>query len=696
MRLLVVLAGLLVAGCAGGAFSHSFDAPADPGLSGVLRAIEEAAPRQRPAVVVAVTADPPGLLFFDLRTGARRWAVETEVLTTPILAGPAVVTTEGAGRIVARSVEDGRVLFNVEDEELRLVGADGEGDRVLIALARGEGESPRGLVVGGSSAGAHWQEDLPLPVGDPAVAGGIAVVPWAHQRVSFLDATNGQELARIRLSDTVAGHAFRHDRSVIVGQHELLRVTPQIQEANRSPEDVLEPPARPLPGLPPMMRDGYEGRFAIRHAYNRVRLIWALREGRELGLAEEGLGFAFYRIVFGLHHLDDEVRWITALPSDVVGASAAHHGILVATEAGELVYLQSSDGRPAWRAELGAPVVAAEIEIGDFEPDGSVEGELEPLPDQLRRVATLDDARLGAARALAIRHLARFADEEVTEELIALCADRSPGAAPARRAACDALSERTSGGPQVRRALEERASFLEDRPAPPVGSLARAAANMGIRNSVVLLIRHLEDPATPRDELVRLFEGLGRLGDRRAVAPIESYLRLYHADATDALDVEVLGAAAEALLQLDGTRFSIVEELSSDPLAPEPARSRLAEALTASRREENEEPTTAAEPAPRDEATPPPEEELPERITSEMRHAVFEPLEPRLRRCLQRTEGEPHPSARIVLTVRDDGRPGTVTVTPSALSECVEPLVRGLSFPRTQRGREALIHIVRD
>src|SRR5690606_4948557 len=198
-------------------------------------------------------------------------------------------------------------------------------------------------------------------------------------------------------------------------------------------------------------------------------------------------------------------------------------------------------------------------------------GEELALRAQLERAAALDDARLDGGRALAIRYLARFEDEGVTQALIALCAPRGVNG-PARRAACDALAARQSGARFVREALRGRASFLEDTPAPPVGALARAAANMRLRNVVPLLLGHLDDPSTPADELPGLLEGRGRLGDARAASPIEGFLRLYHADATDAREAEAIGAAAAALLALAPDRFSVVQELASDPLASEAAR----------------------------------------------------------------------------------------------------------------------------
>ncbi|MCZ7679315.1 MAG: hypothetical protein M5U28_11370 [Sandaracinaceae bacterium] len=282
----------------------------------------------------------------------------------------------------------------------------------------------------------------------------------------------------------------------------------------------------------------------------------------------------------------------------------------------------------------------------------------------------------------------------MTRNLIALCTPQGV-AGPARRAACDALAARENGANFVRDALRGRASFLEGTPPPPVGALARAAANMGLRNVVPLLLGHLDSPATPADELPGLLEGLGRLGDARAARPIEAFLRLYHADATDAREAEAIGAAASALLALAPDRFAAVQELASDPLAPQAARDRMSRALT-------EHQAAAAAPPPEPEPPPrrapapePATDDRPERITSEIRHEVLRPIEARLRRCLEPRGADPFPSARVSMFIDEEGRPQTISVMPAALQECIEPLIRSRTFPLTRRGREALVHVIR-
>jgi hypothetical protein len=688
---------LLSVGCGANAFNAGFQEREEPEFSRVLEELGGAEVRPDRPIVVAVTRDTNGLLAWDLREGRRLWMVDTEARSTPIAAGAYVVTMEPRGAVVRRA-SDGQRAFSVDDGELALVGADGEGERLVMTLARGQSDSPPGVVVGANRGSQTWMEEMALPVAVPAIVGGIVVVPWAQQRVSFLDAEEGRERARLRLEDAVVGHAFRHQGAVFLGQHELFEVDAQLAESSRRGDDFVCPQGRPLPGQPPLMADGYERRVAPDSARNRVRLAWAL-ETEEEGVAftDDLLYFVFYRMVFGLEAGADEARWVSVLPSDAVGADVVSGGILVATEDGTLRLLSARDGREGWRADLGAPIRAADVHARGLEVSMEVTGDADPLRVQLHRAASLEDPRLDGGRALAIRYLTRFTEDEITAQLIPICAQRTPGG-PARRAACDALAERRNGQSHVRAALDDRASFLEDTPAPPVGALARASANMNYRTAVPFLLRHLEDPATPVEELPGLFEGLARLGDARTANAIADYLRLYHADATDGREIEALGAAAAALLALDPNRFAAVQELAADPLAPEPVRERIARALT-QHRADSQPAQAPAQPEvqarPRPQPPPPPDPSLPERLTDEMRRAALRPVEARLTRCLEPQGAEPHPSARIAFTIDDEGRPQTVSVSPAALQACIEPIIRSRTFPRTRRGAESLTHIVR-
>jgi hypothetical protein len=696
-----LLIGVVLAGCGAQAFDAEFAERQRPALDVVMADLAAAPARETVPVVAAVCRSPAGIVLWDLREARERWRVATDVRSTPIVAGAYVVTTEADG-VIVRDVADGSRVHAIGDPDLHLVGADGEGRDAVIALARGQGESPLGVLVGIHDGAGAWSQDLPLPVGTPAVVGSSVVVPWGHQRLSILAMVDGAERLRLHLDHMVVGHAFHRGQRVYVGQHRFVALTPELFSDDRAhASDGIEPAGRPLPGQPPLLPDAYLPRVDADGAGNRVRLAWAFSPpaAEPAGLADDALYFVFYRLVFALAAGADEVRWVRTLPHDVVGVAATTGGLVVASDDGHVTMLAAADGRELLSTELGVELRAADVTADDFVPPApaaTAEADASSLADQLWAAASLSDARLGGGRALAIRFMARDASAEVTEQLIALCSDRTDSS-QARGAACDALAERTNGGAAVLVALHSGASFLDARPAPPVGALARAAGSMHLRQALPFLVQHLEDPATPTEELPGIFAGLGALGDARAIAPMERFVRLYHADATDAATLAALGAATTAILTLDADRADELQALASDPLAPEPARQRLTAALTPPAAAPEAPAATPPPPRPtRPPPPPPPDTSLPVSLDSELVETALAPVRTRLLHCLDRPgDADPFPSARMMIMVNDDGAIQTVSVTPAELQTCIEPLVRTRTMPRTRRGDEVVIHTLR-
>lgn len=538
----------------------------------------------------------------------------------------------------------------------------------------------------------EWVHELDMPVGRSALVGQRVLVPWATLRMSILEARTGRELARTRMQESVVGHVLVQDGTVYVGQHGLFRVQPGLEEGRRSSAPYYEPAGRPLPAQPPLLPDGYQVVPPPDNATHRVRLGWrAVADGDTVGLQDGTLYYVFYKLVFGLDADADEVRWVHVHPTDVVGLEITRQGPVLVDAAGEVVALDPATGLPRWKRSLGTQPQAAFVRVGGAEIAGDPVEAAEPAPlaTQLLAAARLDDSRLGGGRAFAARHLGRHDGAEVTGQLVDLCADR---AAPesTRLAACEQVATRTQGVDHVRAALGKRASFLEDVPAPPVGALARAAASMRARGLVSVLLRHLDDPATPNAELPGLFEGLAALGDASAARPVEEFLKMYHAERDDPELTSAVVAAGRALRTLKRSQgTAVLTAVVDDPLTGDQIRTGLRAAMAEPEPQE-------AEPQAQETAAPAPEPEeapdtRPERITAAMTTQVFRPVEAQLRRCL----GD-HPQARLAMVVAPDGAIGTVVVAPNDVQACIEPVVRGRSFPETRNtSSEQVVHVVR-
>jgi outer membrane protein assembly factor BamB len=106
------LVAAFAAGCGGGAAASAFSPTfpdSDAGrVTALSRRLESAPPREAPGVIVGTTNDAGHRLFaWDVTTGRALWAVPTAARGVPLVAGRLVLTDED-GRVVARSLRDGR------------------------------------------------------------------------------------------------------------------------------------------------------------------------------------------------------------------------------------------------------------------------------------------------------------------------------------------------------------------------------------------------------------------------------------------------------------------------------------------------------------------------------------------------------------------------------------------------------------
>jgi len=701
---LPILLASLGFGCGGGggaAFGQTFPDNRPEQLDPVLSRIAQSPPPNEAPMAVSLGGTPTELVAFDLAAGAVRWRQPVESTVAPQIAGRLVFTHEGS-ELVARDLASGSVVFREEDDHLPLVGAAGEGDLAVAVLSTGGGVGSKTRLVVARGGDVAWVRDVEMAFGVPAVRAGMLFLPWSNQNLSVLDGESGEELARLRISDEVIGHARSSGGAVYTGQSNLFRVTSTATRGTRDGAAWFGASVGELPGTPAFLRDAYAPPPAPQSALHRVRLDFRpAGEGESVSLADDTLYFTFYRLVFALDPATGDVRWAHQHDADVVGGSAQNGGLVVADASGALTFLGAADGRPTWTADSGAPSLVTSLRLADFSPTGSPMGEEMSLADQLSLAAQSSDARLSPAQVFAVVKMSTLESSAVTANLITLC-DRQALPDEVRGAACDAMGARVEGPEQLLAALERHARYLEGTTAPPVGALARAAGRMEEQRAVPLLLSHLRDPATSLPALLPLFDALGALGDRSAANPIRDFLRLYHADEAHEDLIVALGAGIEALVRLEGpVARETLEELAADPFGLPQVRGKARDAMAAldeadaeaSDRDRDRDTETEAESgAGADETTP---DDRPLTITAAIVEDVLTPVERQLALCLSNADGRPR-SARLILRLRGDGAIETASVTPEVVAACVEPLVRAQTFPANRRGvRQQVIYTIR-
>jgi hypothetical protein len=693
--LVCIVALALVAGCGGGnsaAFSHRFPDDRTDHVEAVVARLQAApASRERSVVVLAAT-DPARLVAYDLAAGRTLWEEPAELRTIPYIAGDYVVSQETGG-VVVRALDGGRVTGRMADDQLGLVGAAGDGSQGAFVLSTGGGVGATSVLVGLSGGSPSFRTQVDQALGLPAVRAGMIFVPWGSQNLSVLE-SDGTEIARVRITRGVLGHAFVEGSDIFVGQSGLGLLSRDLHSAADVPWLEISDIARP--GSPPLLRDAYSPPPSAASATHRVRLAFAPRAaGSSVELVDDVVVLSFYRLVFGLGDHGARAAWATQLPRDVVGVSVRDAGILTVDDHGTVRLLSRTDGRPIWSAEIGASATYAAISAGAFAPTGSPEGDALPLRDQLLSVAQSTDARLVPAREFAVRMLGNIDEPEVTTNLISLCEDR---ALPAivHTSACEALAARTTGGDAMIAALGRHAAYLEATSAPPVGPLARAAQAMGEHRATPLLLAQLRDPETRPEDLPAVLDAVSALGDSSAAQTIEDFLGLYHAESADSGLAPAMTSGIAALAHLAGPTArefltGIVEDRLSMPEAREAATTALATLDQAAAGPVEATETTETSAMEFTEA----DDTRPRELTPAMVGQILDASRSELRACLV-TPGRVFGQARVVLVVEPTGELVLVSANPEETQACIEPIVRGHTFPATQaRSRQRVTHVIR-
>jgi hypothetical protein len=388
------VAGVLLLGlsaCAAQSFDPHFKTREIPSERTVLQQIHKPDAREERAVAVGVSEAPHKLCAWDLQ-GGLLWEQPIEAKSAPLVVGQAVVTSEAQG-IVVRDLERGEARVVVDDEG-QLIGADGAGNALVIAIAYAAEDGPRGAIAYVKDFRVRWKQSLKLPVGVPALVNQRVLVPWATQRLSVLDTEDGGELVRWHMNNTVLGHALVDHGRVYVGQHGLIPVDPKLMQPGSAPI-VYVPFQRSLPGQPALLRDGYLPLPPPDNAYHKVQLDFRMSAADGMAAENDLLALRFYRLLFALDARADEIRWTRSFEHDLIGSAIQPGGLFVADSHGTLRFIDK-DGTTRMQRELGRPLQVLTIRPGSFVPAPSAPPAVAPAD-----AAAASAAAPGAAAAAA-------------------------------------------------------------------------------------------------------------------------------------------------------------------------------------------------------------------------------------------------------------------------------------------------------
>ncbi len=565
---------LSLAGCGGGsAFSPTYPDNDSVAMAPVIQAIAQ---RRASAPAVATLAEDGTLAVYDLPMQQAKWTSATNnAVSAPILAGEFVVLHESSG-VVVRSLQSGTVLATVPDNAMHLAGAAGEGTGLVLCLSTGGGVGAQSEVVFLENGSVSWTQNLEQSLGAPSIAGGQIFIPWATQNVSVLN-TSGDEVARLRLLEEPVGHALSLEGGVYLAQRGVFRVTPGTSSGSREGGAFFAPAIEDLPGSPPLMTDTTRPAPTPQSAVHRVRVEWAPGgNGEEMRFAHDLIYAIYYRAVFALEASTLEPRWVYTSERDIVGAQSNGSSLVLIDAGGAAISLAADSGTVQSEGNASGAITVASVRAEGYRASGT--GTTTPVLEQLTSIAQSPDSRLLPAQMLAIRMLAEHDSGDATRLLIETC-DASRAPAELKRAACEALEGRTTGGSHIVQALSRRARFLEDTQAPPVGALARAAASMNETAAVESLLSHFVDPATPEEDLVAVMNALVTL-EADTTAAFTHFFRTYHAGELSEAMLNAVTRSAQSLAATEEGR-ALVDASLEDPFTRPQTRGRIREMLEA-------------------------------------------------------------------------------------------------------------------
>jgi outer membrane protein assembly factor BamB len=518
---------------------------------------------------VAVGVSDSGLVGVTL-DGKSNWQRAGNPTSAPIIAGPLVIFSE-SDQIVALDANSGARAWSIANRGLILRGAANDGTNSALVLV----DSHKSLFLGVSASGeALGSTETNAALGVPAARGGLAFVPWSSQYVSALEIKNGDESGRL-LARVQVSQALNYGGQLYFGEQGLLRFDDKARFASTNQGNHVGLPKVELPGKPSWLGSGLVNPSSQANARTKIRIFAAptTAAGGELTLGAGTFAASYFRVVFGLDSQNGALRWVRALPADIVGGAAANSGFVLCDANGK-VWLLDSAGSDSGSLELRSKVRLCAVDTGALGvPRAKARAS---LAVQIGEALDGLDPDMAEAQRYLVSELGKQQEPIVTQTLIDLSS--SPRIPPELRLETRRLlALRRNGTEYMLSALARHYDFVSGvLLPPPVGPLADALAASGETRAAPLLAKHLNDPANAADDVARAAHALAKLATPAEYEDLRTFFALYRATADDEALVAAVVSCAEAILRIGGADGrAVVERAAQDPLTQAEVRRAL-------------------------------------------------------------------------------------------------------------------------
>lgn len=555
--------GLLSVACGGknkrvAAFSTDWENDRGKSINAVYEQARSHKLPEGAAVVVGVTHD--GLIARSL-DGKESWSYKHALDSRPAITSDVVVGS-GGGNVFCLDAHTGKPLWSVASQGLRLRGAGDDGTLTAVSLGADDVTQNRLLVVNRQGS-TVLQESPVIPIGIPAVLGGMVFVPWGEQYVSAIDLQQGNEIGRL-LSRSTVSHALNVAGDLYFGERGLVRFDDKIAEAARNPDQFITLPDGKLPGNPQWLLPGTRVTPKSATAIDKVRL-YARPNAQGSAVDSKRFAASYFRLAMGLDADSGEVRWVQHSQQDHISVGAGIGGFVFCGADGKVTMFAAESGDPAGEFSLGAPLSACVVQTAGFKITPTKRAA--PLFEQLEAAVLLDAPQLVTAQRFLLVELNKLTNPKVTQTLIRL-ATNPRTAPPLLEDARKLIASRRDGADYMLEALAVHYDFLSGVLfGPPVGPLADALAAMDEKRAAPLLAEHLNDPTDTPDDVVRTARALIKLAGAAQYDALKTFFVLYRAAANDPETTEAVISVAKALIEVGGELGrSVVASAARDPL----------------------------------------------------------------------------------------------------------------------------------
>lgn len=569
IRHISLVVPLLALACAsaplGSTFNTDWQNDAGASIIEVERKLRSTPPPPSLNLAVGLTAD--ALVGMPLDGGAG-WSYPKTSDSPPVIAGEVVVFSAN-GELFGLDGKSGKLLWQVSIAGHRLRGAGDDGAITVASLGPVDGGKDE-IVTVDRSGSVLERVSSDKPLGRPAARGGVAFVPWQGQYVSAIDMRTGAEIGRL-LTRELTSHAFAVGGELFFGERGVIRFDERIRYTTTQQANRAALPARDLPGKPRWLEPGETLPALDMGARAKTRIYASPRFSESSRFASNRFIATYFQEVMAFDAVKGDLSWVRALPSDVIGGAAAASGFVVCSLDGK-VHRLDAEGGDAGSMNFGTHLRACVVHAGTM---SIAKGQ--PLPPPavaITNAITSVESDMAAAQLFLLTELAKLQDPSVTKSLIDVTTS-SRMAPNVRSEARRALATRRSGAEFMLAALEAPFDFISaTKLPPPVGPLADALAAMQERRAAPLLARHLNDPATAIEDVVRAAKALSVLATTEELPALRTFFALYRATADDPPLIQAVVSVAEALLKIGGNDGrAIVQRAAKDPMTqPDVAR----------------------------------------------------------------------------------------------------------------------------